>query len=118
MNGVPMPLRDGATVSPHAAGQIRLSRAWWAAAVSFLVVFVAALWGPMPGDPTWWVAAEVVVVALLGIGGAVAAAWFAESARRRGSDLALIALFVAGLMLLYSSLRLVATFSRFYGWEA
>ena len=118
MNGFQMSMRHPAPVRSDAVGQVRLSRSWWASAVSFLVVFLAALWGPKPGDPTWWVAIEVVLVAVLGIGGAVAAAWFAESARRRGSDLAMVALFIAGFLLLQSSLRLVATFSRFYGWEA
>lgn len=95
-----------------------LGRAWAAAAVSFTVVVLAALWGPTPGDPTWWMVAEMVLVAVLGLGGALASAWFGEVARRRGRDLALVALFVAGFLVLQASLRLVGTLGRFYGWDA
>lgn len=95
-----------------------LARSWAAAAVSFAVVVLAALWGPTPGDPTWWMVAELMLVAILGLGGALASAWFGEVARRRGRDLALVALFVAGFLVLQASLRLVGTLGRFYGWDA
>ena len=103
--------------SPRAAAR-ELRRAWTAAAVSFTVVVLAALWGPTPGDPTWWMAVELALVAVLGLGGALAAAGFAEVARRRGRDLALVLLFVAGFLVLQASLRLVGTVGRFYGWDA
>lgn len=103
---------------PSATTSVGLGRAWAAAAVSFVVVVLAALWGPTPGDPTWWMVAELVLVAVLGLGGALASAWFGEVARRRGRDLALVALFVAGFLALQASLRLVGTLGRFYGWDA
>lgn len=95
-----------------------LVRAWRAAAVSFVVVVLAAVWGPTPGDPTWWMVAEFVLVTVFGVGGALVAAWSAESARRHGRDLALVALFLAGFLLLQACLRLVGTLGRFYGWDA
>jgi len=119
MNGILASVRQLAPpVGPVAAEPVPLVRAWWASAVSFAVVVLAATWGPMPGDPTWWMVVEVVLVAVLGVGGALMAAWVAESARRRGRDLAMVALFLAGFLFLQASLRLVGTLGRFYGWDA
>jgi len=118
MNGIRSPLRLVApAVGPVTEEPVPLVRAWWASAISFLVVVLAAMWGPTPGDPTWWMVAEFVLVAVFGVGGALLAALSAESARRRGRDLALVALFVAGFLLLQALLRLVGTLGRFYGWE-
>lgn len=118
MNGIRWSVQQASVAAgPVAAEPVRLAPAWWASAVSFLVVVAAAVWGPTPGDPTWWMVAELALVAVFGLGGALTAAWFAESARRRGRDLALVALFVAGFLLLQASLRLVGTLGRFYGWE-
>ena len=117
MNGIRVQQTSPAT-GPADAEPAGLARAWWAAAVSFLVVVAAAVWGPTPGDPTWWMVLELALVAVLGLGGALTSAWLAESARRRGRDLALVALFVAGFLLLQASLRLVGTLGRFYGWDA
>ncbi|HEX4976520.1 MAG TPA: hypothetical protein VFV40_01525 [Nocardioides sp.] len=118
MNGTRWSVRQPAgPVAPGTPEPARLGPAWRAAALSFVVVVAAAVWGPTPGDPTWWMVAELVLVAVLGLGGAVTAAWFAELARRRGRDLALVALFVAGFLGLQASLRLVGTLGRFYGWD-
>lgn len=106
------------SVGPVASETVRLTQAWFAAAVSFVVVVAAAVWGPTPGDPTWWMVVELALVAVFGLGGAVTAAWFAEGARRRGRDLALVALFLAAFLALQASLRLVGTLGRFYGWDA
>ena len=120
MNGTRWSVRHA--VPPAApstpAGPARLTRAWGAAALSFVVVVAAAVWGPTPGDPTWWMVAELALVAVLGLGAALASAWLAESARRRGRDLALVVLFLAGFLVLQASLRLVGTLGRFYGWDA
>jgi hypothetical protein len=119
MNGTHPSLRLGAPVSgPIAEDPAPLVRAWSAAAVSFVVVVLAAVWGPTPGDPTWWMVAEFVLVAIFGVGGALVAAWSAESARRHGRDLGLVVLFLAGFLLLQACLRLVGTLGRFYGWDA
>ena len=118
MNGTRSSVRLVAPVTgPVAEKQPSLARSWWAAAVSFMVVVLAAVWGPTPGDPTWWMVAEFVLVTVLGVGGALVAAWYAESARRHGRDLALVAIFLAGFLLLQACLRLVGTLGRFYGWE-
>lgn len=119
MNGMRSSLRLVAPLAgPVPEEPAPLARAWWAAAVSFVVVVLAAVWGPVPGDPTWWMVAEFVIVALLGVGGALVSAWVAESARRHGRDLALVVLFLAGFLLLQACLRLVGTLGRFYGWDA
>lgn len=119
MNGMLSSLRLVAPVAgPVTEEPAPLVRAWWAAAVSFAVVVLAAVWGPTPGDPTWWMVAEFVLVAIFGVGGALVAAWTAESARRHGRDLALVVLFLAGFLLLQACLRLVGTLGRFYGWDA
>lgn len=119
MHGMRLSPRLVAPVTgPVTEEQAPLVRAWWAAAVSFVVVVLAAVWGPTPGDPTWWMVAELIIVALFGVGGAVVSAWYAESARRHGRDLGLVVLFLAGFLLLQACLRLVGTLGRFYGWDA
>jgi len=119
MNGMRSSLRLVAPVTgPLTEEPVPLVRAWAAAAVSFVAVVLAAGWGPTPGDPTWWMVAELGFVAIFGVGGALVAAWRAESARRHGRDLAIVVLFLAGFLLLQACLRLVGTLGRFYGWDA
>ncbi len=118
MNAIRSSVRHLAPPTTAAGEPASLARAWWASAVAFTVVVVAAVWGPTPGDPTWWMVLEFVIVATLGVGGALTAVFFAESARRHGRDLALVALFLAGFLLLQACLRLVGTLGRFYGWDA
>lgn len=118
MNGIRSSLRRPAPPTGPAPEPVPLAHAWWASGVSFSAVVLAAMWGPTPGDPTWWMVVEVCLVAVLGVGGALVSAWVAESARRHGRDLALVVLFLAGFLLLQASLRIVGTLGRFYGWDA
>jgi hypothetical protein len=95
-----------------------LARAWRCVTLSFLTVLLAVVWGPGPGDPYAWVVAELAVVAVVGVGAAIAATWFGYLTYRAGRGAGLVPVLIGSFLVLQALLRLVGTIARYQGWAA
>ena len=101
---------------PREPGRRELLRAWLSTAVALAVVLGAAIWGPRPGDPVIWLVAQLVVIVVLGLGGAVAAVWYGARALRAGRNWALVPMVIGVFLVLQALLRVVGTLGRYYHW--